>query len=228
MNFKKLAMSALLVAGLAIADEPPKAEADDAAPAEDKLITLTTMERAFVKAINTRNQYINYIRTESAKKEKASDEDKAKIDENLKTVAQNYAVLNGYLDIIFGIDNRREYEYNPVTSTIYLKVGNVRDAFIRTIQKRDAYHAKIKELNTALENEKDEAKKAELQKQHDLFVAAHAQVVNALFAVYQIHPKRNYQFDANKGILYLKSNAEEVEKIQKKIEENKKAAAEKK
>ena len=227
MNLKHLAMSTLLVAGLAIADEAPKAEATDAAPVEDKLITLTTMERAFVKAINTRNQYINYIRTENAKKANATDEEKAKIDENIKTVAQNYAVLNGYLDIIFGIDNRREYEYNPVTSTIYLKVGNVRDAFIRTIQKRDAYLAKINELNTALANEKDDAKKAELQKQHDLFVAAHAQVVNALFAVYQIHPKRNYQFDADKGILYLKSNAEEVEKLQKQLEANQKAAEKK-
>ena len=103
MNLKHLAMSTLLVAGLAIADEAPKAEATDAAPVEDKLITLTTMERAFVKAINTRNQYINYIRTENAKKANATDEEKAKIDENIKTVAQSYAVLNGYLDIIFGI-----------------------------------------------------------------------------------------------------------------------------
>ncbi len=221
MKLKHFALAALMVAGMAIADEAPKAEATT--PAEDKLITLTTMETAFVKAINTRNQYINYIRTENAKKANATEEQKKQIDENIKAVAQNYAVLNGYLDVIFGIDNRREYEYNPVTSTIYLKVGNVKDAFIRTIQKRDAFAAKVKELTEAIEKETDEAKKAELKKQHDLYAAAHAQVVNALFAVYQIHPKRNYQYDADKGILYLKSNAAEVEKLQKMIEEKKKA-----
>ena len=219
MSFKRYAVAVLMVAGMTFADEAPKAEATT--PAEDKLITLTTMENAFVKAINTRNQYINYMRTENAKKEGATEEQKKQIDENIKTVAQNYAVLNGYLDVIFGIDNRREYEYNPVTSTIYLKVGNVKEAFIRTIQKRDAFAAKVKELTEAIEKENDEAKKAELKKQHDLYAAAHAQVVNALFAVYQIHPKRNYQFDADKGILYLKSNAAEVEKLQQMIEEKK-------
>ena len=221
MKLKHFTLAALMMAGMVIADEAPKAEAN--APAEDKLITLTTMERAFVKAINTRNQYINYIRTENAKKANATEEQKKQIDENIKTVAQNYAVLNGYLDVIFGIDNRREYEYNPVTSTIYLKVGNVKEAFIRTIQKRDAFAAKANELAEAIEKENDEAKKAELKKQHDLYVAAHAQVVNALFAVYQVHPKRNYQFDADKGILYLKSNAAEVEKLQKMLEEKKNA-----
>ena len=219
MSFKRYAVAVLMVSGMIFADEAPKAEATT--PAEDKLITLTTMENAFVKAINTRNQYINYMRTENAKKEGATEEQKKQIDENIKTVAQNYAVLNGYLDVIFGIDNRREYEYNPVTSTIYLKVGNVKEAFIRTIQKRDAFAAKVKELTEAIEKENDEAKKAELKKQHDLYAAAHAQVVNALFAVYQIHPKRNYQFDADKGILYLKSNAAEVEKLQQMIEEKK-------
>ena len=221
MKLKHFALAALMMAGMVIADEAPKAEANT--PAEDKLITLTTMERAFVKAINTRNQYINYIRTENAKKANATEEQKKQIDENIKTVAQNYAVLNGYLDVIFGIDNRREYEYNPVTSTIYLKVGNVKEAFIRTIQKRDAFAAKANELAEAIEKENDETKKAELKKQHDLYVAAHAQVVNALFAVYQIHPKRNYQFDADKGILYIKSNAAEVEKLQKMLEEKKQA-----
>ena len=221
MKLKHFALATLMMAGMVIADEAPKAEAN--APAEDKLITLTTMERAFVKAINTRNQYINYIRTENAKKANATEEQKKQIDENIKTVAQNYAVLNGYLDVIFGIDNRREYEYNPVTSTIYLKVGNVKEAFMRTIQKRDAFAAKANELAEAIEKENDEAKKAELKKQHDLYVAAHAQVVNALFAVYQIHPKRNYQFDADKGILYLKSNAAEVEKLQKMLDEKKNA-----
>ena len=221
MKLKHFALAALMMAGMVIADEAPKAEATT--PAEDKLITLTTMERAFVKAINTRNQYINYIRTENAKKANATEEQKKQIDENIKTAAQNYAILNGYLDVIFGIDNRREYEYNSVTSTIYLKVGNVKDAFIRTIQKRDAFAAKVKELTEALEKETDEAKKAELKRQHDLYAAAHAQVVNALFAVYQIHPKRNYQVDADKGILYLKSNAAEVEKLQKMLEEKKQA-----
>ena len=152
MKLKHFALAAMMMAGMVIADEAPKAEAatpaeaeataapakaEVAPPVEDKLITLTTMENAFVKAINTRNQYINYIRAENAKKATATEEQKQQIDENIKVATQNYAVLNGYLDVIFGIDNRREYEYNPVTSTIYLKVGNVKEAFIRTIQKRD-------------------------------------------------------------------------------------------
>lgn len=197
----------------------PKAEA--AKPVEDKLIPLATMEQSFVKAYNKRATFYRYIQAKRAELEKAKEADKAAISKDIDTALTNLRTLQVYMDEVFGIDNRREYQYDSVTSTIYLKVGTVKEVFLRAIKKRDVFAAKVKELADKLEVEKDPAKKESIQKEHDIYMRAYAVMVNGLYAIYQIHPSRNYQFDAERSILYLKSTDEEVSKLKAELEAKK-------
>ena len=196
---------------------------------ETKLLSLGSMEQAFANALNKRNILTKYIVAESAKFDKVSEADKKVLESNIANARQNLAILNLYMDVVFGIGNRREYEYDRVKSTIYLKVGTVKDTFVRTVNRKSAIATKISQLEEAIKKEKDKDKAAALKTQQDNYKRAYAILENALFAIYKIHPKRQYTYDQNNGILYLKSNAEEIAKLQEEINKNKaaKKAAEK-
>ena len=224
MSIKSLALVILVsVAAVFGAD---KAEAKKE---ETKLISLGSMEQAFAKALNKRQMLANYIVTESAKLNKVSESDKKVLESNLANARQQLAVLNLYMDVVFGIGNRREYEYDKVKSTIYLKVGTVNDTFARAVNRKSAIAARIAQLDEAIKKEKDKKKAEALKTQQDNYKRAHAIIENALFVIYQIHPKRQYTFDQKNGMLYLKSNPEEIAKLQEEINKSKAAkAAEKK
>ena len=98
--------------------------------------------------------------------------------------------------------------------------------FARAVQARDTYAKRIVELKDIIEKEEDETRKATLQKEHDALAQRWALVVNALYSIYQVHPKRNYQFNPADLTLYLKTNDEEIQKLQEEIEKNKKQAEE--
>lgn len=40
--------------------------------------------------------------------------------------------------MVFGIGNRREYEYDKLKSTIYPKVGAANDTFARAVNRKNA------------------------------------------------------------------------------------------
>lgn len=206
---------------------PAATAAPAAKPAETPLIKLTTVEAAFLKTLNTRNETIRYIANENAKLAKASEAEKKQIEANLDVARKNLGIIEQSMEIVFGIDNRRNYEYNQTTGNIYLKVGSVNESFARALQKRTALANHIVRLQEAYKKETDNAKKEAIQKENQLYTNALNQVANALFVVYQIHPKRQYQFDAKSGTIYVVSNAEEVAKLKKQAEElNKKQAEE--
>ena len=224
MSIKPLFM-VLLFSCVAVFSAEKVAEKQD----ETKLLSLGSMEQAFANALNKRNILTKYIVTESAKFDKVSEADKKVLESNIANARQNLAILNLYMDVVFGIGNRREYEYDRVKSTIYLKVGTVKDTFARTVNRKSAIATKISQLEEAIKKEKDKNKAAALKTQQDNYKRAYAILENALFAIYKIHPKRQYTYDQNNGILYLKSNAEEIAKLQEEINKNKaaKKAAEK-
>jgi len=198
-----------------------------AAAAQDdtRLISLGSMEQAFAKALNKRTLLANYIVTESAKLGKVSEQDKKVLEGNLANARQQLSVLNLYMDVVFGIGNRREYEYDNVKSTIYLKVGTVKETFARAVNRKSAIAAKVAQLEEAIKNETDKDKAAALKAQQDNYKRAYSIIENALFVIYQIHPKRQYTYDQNSGMLYLKSNAEEINKLQEEINKSNAAKA---
>jgi len=190
------------------------------------LITLTTVEKAFARTLNNRDQLVRYIVAENQKLAKATDAEKKQITENVTKARASLNLIIRSMDIIFGIDANRVYEYNPTNGTIYLKVGTVNETFTRALQRRTILANRIVAIQNALKNEKDEAKKAALQRNLQANTQAFNQLVDALFVVYQIHPKRQYRVDASNGTIYLISTPEEVAKIQKQLEEIKKKSAE--
>jgi hypothetical protein len=227
--FKKLFIASLIccicLSSLMAQDADDKTEKK-----EDKYLPLITMEQAFAKALKTRAMLAQYINNESAKYQKADDNEKAEIEKNVAAAQKRFNQINTYMDVIYGLGGQRNYEYNRVTSEIYLRVGTVTEVFTRAIAARDNLAKQIAQLKKDIEEEKDETKKKTLEDTQMKLAQRYALIVNALYNIFEVHPERQYNFDAATRTLYLKTNDEEVAKLReqiKKIEEEKKAAAEK-
>ena len=74
---------------------------------------------------------------------------------------------------------------------------------------------------STIEKETDADKKANLEATQKQAVNRYALVVNALYNIFQIHPVRHYHFDAATRTLFLKTNDEEVKKLQEQLKEAK-------
>ena len=135
-----------------------------------------------------------YINNEVEKSTRSEEKDKAAIEENIKNARNKLAELNTYMDVIFGLGGRRAYEYNRVTSEIYLTVGTVSEVFTRAIATRDALAKQIAAVKEAIDKEQDAEKKKALEANQTALVQRYALIVNALFNIYQVHPVRNYHF----------------------------------
>ena len=153
-KFLAIAMSVFMTGALFAEDAAPAADAKT----EDKLLPLVTMEQAFAKSLQRRHALAAAIQATSKKLEEAAEDDKAAQLKTLTDLRKEFLKQTTYMDVIFGLGGERVYEYNPVTSTIYLRVGNVNETFGRAIKARDDNGAKIKELNEKIEAEKDAAK----------------------------------------------------------------------
>ncbi|MBP5671552.1 MAG: hypothetical protein J6X49_04110 [Victivallales bacterium] len=205
--------------------------ADQTEKKEDKYLPLITMEQAFAKALRTRAALAQYINDESAKYQKANDTEKAEIEKNVAAAQKRFNQINTYMDVIYGLGGQRNYQYNRVTSEIYLRVGTVTEVFTRAITARNNLAKQIDQLKKDIEAEKDETKKKTLEDMQLKLAQRYALIVNALYNIFEVHPERHYNFDAATRTLYLKTNDEEITKLReqiKKIEEERKAAEEKK
>ncbi len=223
-KFLKSFVAAVILAGsgtlLAQAEAGVAAEAGK--PLEDKLVSLGTLEAAFAKALQTRTALIRFIQTEEVRlKELKGEEAEAlsrKIDEARTALNQMVA----YMDVIFGLGGTRDYDYDQVKSTIYLRVGTVSEVFVRAVRARDAYASRAAELHERIAKETDAGKKEALQKEANAATQRWALMINALYKIYQVHPKRNYHFDERNMTLYLKATDAEVEKLKAEIAKSKK------
>ncbi len=224
-KFLAFAMSVFMTGALFAEDAAPAADAKT----EDKLLPLVTMEQAFARSLQRRHALVAAMQATSKKLEEAAEDDKAAQLKTLTDLRKEFLKQTTYMDVIFGLAGERIYEYNPVTSTIYLKVGNVNETFGRAVKARDNLGAKIKELNEKIEAEQDAAKKEALEKEREPILKQYALIVNALFNIYQVHPERNYHFDVATRTLYLKTSDEEIAQLKTQLEElKKKQEAEKK
>jgi len=132
-----LAAAVFCVGSAALAQEKKPAAApapaaakpgeEAAKPEENKLVKLTTLEQAFLKANRDRQLLEVLILQETQKLEKAvKEEDKQAIRKTIGEARKRQHLLNTAMDVVFGVGRRRDYEYDTVKSTVYLRVGTVR------------------------------------------------------------------------------------------------------
>ena len=119
-----------VAAGLIASSGQPAVSQEKAAGKEagqkdgGKLIKLATLEQAFVRSLQNRQQLGDRLAALVQAFQKEEDEQKK---EQLRAEVEKTNLglesLKVAMEVIFGIGNRREYEY--VGNTIYLKVGTV-------------------------------------------------------------------------------------------------------
>lgn len=211
------------------AAKPAGDVAKDPKDVRDKLLKLSTLEQAFKQADYKRKQLAAAVLQDQEKLKKATtDDEKKKIQAALDDASKNLQATAIAMDVCFGIGNRRTYEFDEVSSTVYLKVGTVEEAFARTVNTRDALKKFIVEQTAAKDAEKDQAKKDEIQKKIDAAQKQFQLVAASLQLVFNISQQREYTYDPKDASIYLKISDNEVEKLKAeaaKLQEEAKAKA---
>lgn len=240
-------MSTAMAAAMAAGSVPAWAEGEAAAPVKDtarvesvsedtaevdpkdiqnKLLKLTTLESAFKRALQKRNLLRRFIAVENGKLEEATTDDaKAEARKNIGNARKQLNTLQIAMDVVFGTGNRREYEYNEVDSTIFLKVGTVEEAFARSVRTRDALSAFIVEKRKAAEAEADAEAKEKLEKKIAEAVRQYQTVAAALQVIYQVTPTRNYEYNPKDSTLYLKISENELQNLREQVRKLQEKAA---
>ncbi|MDT8390872.1 MAG: hypothetical protein RRC34_10235 [Lentisphaeria bacterium] len=204
-----------------------EAEDNNGADEKDspKLVKVTTLEEAFVRSLQTRQQLAN--RAVALAQALRAEEDEGKKKElraDFDKTNQALQSVKVAMEVIFGIGNRREYEY--VADTIYLKVGTVEETFARAVRTREA----LKQAIVKKTEEKNAAEDAEtVQKLGDEIKATtkrYQVVVASLQLVFGVQPQRNYTYNPKNATLYLNVTDEEVEQLKAKIAELRKQQGE--
>ena len=202
--------------GEIVADE--EAAAADAGDEENKLLKLVTLEEAFFRSLGTINRLQRYIAQETKKLEDAADDEaKAAIEKDIANRRAQLQNLSNAMDVIFGIGRRRTYEYNRVTSTVYLRVGTVEEAFTRAVQTRDALKDLIAKQQALKEAETDEVKKAEIDQQLTARIGQYRVVAAALQLIYGVTPQRNYFYNDKDSTLYLRISDNQLATLQEQL-----------
>lgn len=197
---------------------------------QNKLLKLTTLEEAFKKALRNNQLLQRYIIQENAKLKQTEDEEaKQEIRKNIGVARKKLQTSNVAMNLVFGLGRRRTYQYDEVSSTIYLRVGTVEEAFARAVRTRDLLRRLVLEQKALLEAEKDEAKKTEIQAKIDNGTRQYGVVAAALQVIYGVNTQRSYEYNPKNATLYLKISENELDKIKAQIaelQEKQKAAAE--
>ncbi|MCK5802191.1 MAG: hypothetical protein KAI66_05135 [Lentisphaeria bacterium] len=213
----------------AVKANPKEAVEADPKDIPNKLLKLTTLEDAFKRALKKRNLLRRFVVIETRKIEEATTEDvKTEARKNIGEAKKQLHTLQTAMNVVFGTGSRREYQYNEVDSTIYLKVGTVEEAFARTVRTRKALATFIAEKRKEAKGEKDAKAKAELEKRVAVAVRQYQTVAAALQVIYQVTPARNYEYNPKNSTLYLKISENEVEKLRAQVKKLQVEAAEKK
>ena len=162
---------------------------------------------------------------ETNKLEGIEDEEKqAETRKNIGAARKALTEVSNAMEVVFGIGRRREYEYNQVTSTVYLKVGTVEEAFSRTIRTRDALLKFVGEQRALLEAEQDAEKKVEIENKIAVATRQYQMVAASLQVIFQVNQQRNYLYNPKNSTLYLRITEDELEKIKTALAEREKAA----
>lgn len=201
-----LALSFTLVSGLHAQDAPEKPE-DAPAPEpgvivqEDgsRLIAWGSVREAYEVAITRRaNLTKAFVDEEGKLKELADGEEKSALGAAHEKTRQSLVAFNLYLKIVFAPDVVSEYGYDREKDAVYQRIGTPAEIFVKLIARRGL-------LEKAMEEETDDAKRTQ-------YAADLSLLRNALLYVYGIDPSKNYVFNSDEGIIYLKVDSEEEAK----------------
>lgn len=201
-----LALSFTLASGLHAQDAPEKLE-DAPAPEpgvivqEDgsRLIAWVSVREAYEVAITRRaNLTKAFVEEEGKLKELADGEEKSALEAAHEKTRQSLVAFNLYLKIVFAPDVVSEYGYDREKDAVYQRIGTPAEIFVKLIARRGL-------LEKAMEEETDEAKRTQ-------YAADLSLLRNALLYVYGIDPSKNYVFNSDEGIIYLKVDSEEEAK----------------
>ena len=201
-----LALSFTLASGLHAQDAPEKPE-DAPAPEpgvivqEDgsRLIAWVSVREAYEVAITRRaNLTKAFVEEEGKLKELADGEEKSALEAAHEKTRQSLVAFNLYLQIVFAPDVVSEYGYDREKDAVYQRIGTPAEIFVKLIARRGL-------LEKAMEEETDDAKRTQ-------YAADLSLLRNALLYVYGIDPSKNYVFNSDEGIIYLKVDSEEEAK----------------
>lgn len=201
-----LALSLTLASGLHAQDAPEKPE-DAPAPEpgvivqEDgsRLIAWVSVREAYEVAITRRaNLTKAFVEEEGKLKELADGEEKSALEAAHEKTRQSLVAFNLYLKIVFAPDVVSEYGYDREKDAVYQRIGTPAEIFVKLIARRGL-------LEKAMEEETDDAKRTQ-------YAADLSLLRNALLYVYGIDPSKNYVFNSDEGIIYLKVDSEEEAK----------------
>lgn len=229
--FKKLflitATTGLLAStsGLFAQDAPENTENSETKDSP-KLVKVTTLQEAFVRSLQTRQQLATRLAAlANALRAEEDDAAKKELREQFDKTNQALQNIKVAMEVIFGIGNRREYAY--IADTIYLKVGKVEETFGRAVRTREilkkAIVQKTEEKNKATDSET-------VQKLTDEIKATtkrYKVVVASLQMIFGVAPERNYTYNPKNATLYLNVSDEELKEIQEKVAELQKEQEEK-
>ena len=201
-----LALSFTLASGLHAQDAPEKPE-DAPAPEpgvivqEDgsRLIAWVSVREAYEVAITRRaNLTKTFVEEEGKLKELADGEEKSALEAAHEKTRQSLVAFNLYLKIVFAPDVVSEYGYDREKDAVYQRIGTPSEIFVKLIARRGL-------LEKAMEEETDDVKRTQ-------YAADLSLLRNALLYVYGIDPSKNYVFNSDEGIIYLKVDSEEEAK----------------
>lgn len=201
-----LALSFTLASGLHAQDAPEKSEDTPATEPgvivqEDgsRLIAWVSVREAYEVAITRRaNLTKAFVEEEGKLKELADGEEKSALEAAHEKTRQSLVAFNLYLKIVFAPDVVSEYGYDREKDAVYQRIGTPAEIFVKLIARRGL-------LEKAMEEETDDAKRTQ-------YAADLSLLRNALLYVYGIDPSKNYVFNSDEGIIYLKVDSEEEAK----------------
>ncbi|MCK5802745.1 MAG: hypothetical protein KAI66_07930 [Lentisphaeria bacterium] len=180
----------------------------------DQLVRARGVEEAYQEAVKNRDLLRRLILRAEKELEKAGNtKELAELRAQLVRGRKQYADLKDALDLVFGLGERRDYEYDPVKSTIYLRVGTIAEVFTNALRSRDVLAMRLAGLQARLESEKDATVRVEMQRAVESVATRHDAYVRALGMIYGLRTGRDYVYNSRDATIYIKMSKTELEAI---------------
>ncbi|MCF7854468.1 MAG: hypothetical protein K9N51_06715 [Candidatus Pacebacteria bacterium] len=224
LNVLGVAILAMVLAGLnheLIAQQSGEGSAEAAGEKDARrLVKWTTLEDAFLKTNRNRIILRRYIaQQEEQLKNTEGEEQKQEVRKKIGEVRKRLHRINTAMDVIYGVAEDPQYVYNPVQSTVYVRVGTVQETFEEVARMRDRLRRTVADQKNKLDNAQDEDTKAKLQKALDAVVGRYQTVAAALQTVFGISPDRDFSYNPDNATLYLKVTDDELAEIKQRLAE---------
>lgn len=209
MKILPFALATLLLASLA-----PLASAKDAdgakrpafLPQEDGtiLVEITSVKDALENALRKQSVLAAQLQEATDAWSAGADAEKAGLLAEVQRLQGELRTHNAMLALMLTPDGVPQYHFDETTNMASVFLGTPEEVFLRLMAKRGL-------LEKALEQAGDNAEtQAAVNSQLGL-------LKGLLSAIYGISPDRNYSFNAQNGILYLKTTEQEAKALQEKL-----------